>query len=132
MSNDYSGKMVKLARLTSANCVRSAVANAYCVRYYALNPSWVYPIKGFILSPYGSNAVGSEAYKKFRELVIKARKNADLTQAELSSRLKRPQSFVSKYERGERRLDVVEFGEVAHALGIDPIRLLEKLYREMP
>jgi transcriptional regulator with XRE-family HTH domain len=76
--------------------------------------------------------VGDEAYKTFRRLLIEARKSAALTQAELSSRLKRPQSFVSKYERGERRLDVVEFGEVATALGIDPIRLLGKLYRELP
>jgi hypothetical protein len=45
--------------------------------------------------------------------------------------LKRPQSFVSKYERGERRLDVIEFGEVARALGIDPIRILDKFYREI-
>jgi transcriptional regulator with XRE-family HTH domain len=70
------------------------------------------------------------AYKKFRELLVDERQKADLTQAELSSRLKRPQSFVSKYERGERRLDIVEFGEVAHALGIDPIRLLTAFYRE--
>ena len=76
--------------------------------------------------------MGHEAYRAFCKLVIEARKNASLTQAELSSRLKRPQSFVSKYERGERRLDVVEFGEVAHALGIDPVGLLRKLYRRTP
>lgn len=71
----------------------------------------------------------NEAYKAFRDLLIGARKNADLTQSELSVRLKRPQSFVSKYERGERRLDVIEFREVARALGVDPIKLLGKLYR---
>jgi len=71
------------------------------------------------------------AYKKFRELLVEARKAADLTQAELSGRLKRPQSFVSKYERGERRLDVVEFGEVARALNSDPVKLFAKIYREM-
>ena len=71
------------------------------------------------------------AHKKFRELLVGARKAAGLTQAELSQRLNRPQSFVSKYERGERRLDVVEFGEVAKALSVDPVKLLEKFYREM-
>jgi len=76
--------------------------------------------------------VGNEANKKFRELLVDARRRADLTQAQLSSRLKRPQSFVSKYERGERRLDVVEFRDVARALGVDPLRLLGKLYREIP
>ena len=61
---------------------------------------------------------------------MEARKAARLTQAELAARLERPQSFVSKYERGERRLDVVEFGEVARAIGLDPVRFLTKFYRE--
>jgi len=65
-------------------------------------------------------------------LLIEARKGADLTQAELSRRLKRPQSFVSKYERGERRLDVVEFGEVAKALCVDALRFLRRFYSEEP
>jgi transcriptional regulator with XRE-family HTH domain len=73
----------------------------------------------------------SEAQKRFRELFVSARKKADLTQAELSSRLNRPQSFVSKYERGERRLDVIEFREVACALGVNPVQFLAQLYREI-
>ncbi len=73
----------------------------------------------------------NEAQKRFRELLVAARKKAGLTQAELSSRLNRPQSFVSKYERGERRLDVVEFQELAQALRIDPLEFLARLYREI-
>ena len=69
-------------------------------------------------------------YKEFRELLIESRKNANLTQAELSARLGKPQSFVSKYERGERRLDVIEFGEVARALNVDPQLILCKFYKE--
>lgn len=72
----------------------------------------------------------SEAHQRFRECLVSARKAANLTQSQLSGRLRRPQSFVSKYERGERRLDVVEFGDVAKALGIDPIRFLRRFYRE--
>ncbi len=74
--------------------------------------------------------MGNEAYKKFRERLVQARKNARITQVDLATRLRRPQSFVSKYERGERRLDVIEFGDVATALGIDPIRFLRRFYRE--
>jgi transcriptional regulator with XRE-family HTH domain len=70
------------------------------------------------------------AHKKFREMLVRVRKTAGLTQAELSELLDRPQSFVSKYERGERRLDVIEFGEVARALNVDPVFLIEKFYRE--
>jgi len=75
--------------------------------------------------------MGESAYKKLRELLLAARERSELTQAELGIRLKRPQSFVSKYERGERHLDVVEFGEVARALNMDPIALLRKFYREI-
>jgi transcriptional regulator with XRE-family HTH domain len=74
--------------------------------------------------------MADEAYRKFRELLVDVRKTAGMTQAELSQRLNRPQSFVSKYERGERRLDVVEFGAVARALGVDPVKLLTRFYRE--
>jgi transcriptional regulator with XRE-family HTH domain len=45
----------------------------------------------------------------------------------LAEKLGRLQTFVSKYERGERRLDVVEFLDVAHALAIDPYKLLRQL-----
>jgi transcriptional regulator with XRE-family HTH domain len=74
--------------------------------------------------------VGNDAYIKLRKQLVGARREAGLTQAALALCLKRPQSFVSKYERGERRLDLVEFQEVANALGIDPIRFLRRFYSE--
>lgn len=95
-----------------------------------VNPFWVKPGKGFTLASGSSNSVAVDLYKRLRESLVEARKSATLTQAELAARLARPQSFVSKYERGERRLDVVEFGEVARALRIDPLRFLGRLYRE--
>ncbi|WP_104491553.1 helix-turn-helix domain-containing protein [Paracoccus denitrificans] len=49
-----------------------------------------------------------------------ARLDAGLTQTELAERLKRPQSFVAKYENGERRVEVVELVEIATAMGSDP------------
>ena len=57
--------------------------------------------------------------------MIKARKNAGLTQHELARRLKKPQSFVAKYEGGERRLDVVEFLTVCQAIGSDPAKIVK-------
>ena len=67
-------------------------------------------------------------YDRFRELLVKARKHSGLSQAALAKKLSRPQSFVSKYERGERRLDVIEFGEVARALNVDPLEFLRQVY----
>jgi transcriptional regulator with XRE-family HTH domain len=43
-----------------------------------------------------------------------------LSQQELAKRLGRHQQFVSRYETGERRLDVVEFVDIARVLGCDP------------
>jgi hypothetical protein len=45
----------------------------------------------------------------------------------LADPLQKPQSFVSKFERGERRLDVVELLDVAAALGIDPCDVLREI-----
>jgi transcriptional regulator with XRE-family HTH domain len=60
-------------------------------------------------------------------LMVAARKQAGLTQHELARRLKRPQSFVAKYEGGERRIDVVEFVTIVRAIGADPLKLLRDL-----
>ena len=58
-------------------------------------------------------------YETFREMLVVARKAAGLTQLEVAQRLDKPQSFVSKYEHGERRLDFTEFVELADILSID-------------
>ena len=67
----------------------------------------------------------SARHRKFLGLLIEARKRANLTQSSLAVRLRRQQSFVSKFERGERRLDVLEFLEVARALEVDPVEFLK-------
>ena len=77
-----------------------------------------------------TKSVFTEKYNLFRLLLIETRQSKKLTQAQVAKRLQKPQSFVSKYERGERRLDVVEFLEVAKALGATPCELLRKL--ELP
>ena len=51
------------------------------------------------------------------------------TQEEVGQKLGQPKSFVAKYEGGERRLDVVEFMDVASAVGVDPFKLLRELAR---
>ena len=56
-----------------------------------------------------------------------ARREAGVTQMELSRALGKPQSFVSKYESGERRLDVVEFITICEALSIAPTRIIKRL-----
>ena len=73
----------------------------------------------------------SREYESFRALLVEARKKAGLSQAQLARKLSRPQSFVSKFERGERRLDVVEFKAIAEALNVDALRFLRRFYRRI-
>lgn len=65
--------------------------------------------------------------QRLLDLLIGLRKSKRLTQAHLAEKLGRPQSFVAKYEGGERRLDVIEFIEVTQALGADPFAVLTDL-----
>jgi transcriptional regulator with XRE-family HTH domain len=76
-------------------------------------------------------SISSPIYAQFRSLLIEARKRAGLNQADLARRLRKPQSYVSKYETGERRLDLLEFITVARWIGVDPVRILRKLLRLM-
>jgi len=71
--------------------------------------------------------VYTHQYRRLRALLTEARKTAGLTQVELSVQLDRPQSFVSKVERGERRLDVIEFLEMARVLRLDVVAFLHQL-----
>lgn len=68
-------------------------------------------------------------HEHFRELLAEARRGAGLTQVALAKKLGRPQSFVSKFERGERRLDVIEFLDVTRALRVDPAQIIADLER---
>lgn len=63
----------------------------------------------------------------FRDLIKELRIANGLTQAELARRLGVPQSYVSKYETGERRLDVPETAVVCDAIGV-PFSRLVRLY----
>jgi len=71
------------------------------------------------------SSLHSSRYYVFRALMVSAREAAGLTQAQVAERLGKPQSFVSKYERGERRLDFTEFLELADLLGVDIGKFVE-------
>lgn len=58
-----------------------------------------------------------KAYTAFRERLIKARKDAGMTQGEVNERIGKPHSFISKCELGERRVDFVELQMLAKVYG---------------
>ena len=64
-------------------------------------------------------------------LLREAREEANLTQVELAERLKQSQSFVSKCERGERRLDLIQLRTMCQVLGISLTDFVNRLEREL-
>lgn len=63
-------------------------------------------------------------HTQLRKLLTTARKDAKLTQTQLAQRLGRRQAYISRIERGERRIDVVEFLDLAHAIGFNPAKFI--------
>ncbi len=77
-------------------------------------------------------SVYTDAYSTLVDVLVRHRRSSGLTQAELAERLGRPQSFVSKVEQRQRRVDVIEFCAIAHALEVDPAKLFGELLAQIP
>jgi transcriptional regulator with XRE-family HTH domain len=71
--------------------------------------------------------VEAEHYKIVGACLAAARRRANVTQQDLAAKLGKPQSFVSEYERGQRRVDVVELLVISRAVGIDPVDLFAEI-----
>ena len=69
----------------------------------------------------------SSEYERFLQSLRNAREEAGLTQIEAARKLCRPQSFVSKCESGERRVDVVELVQFCRVYGITPGNFLKRV-----
>ncbi len=69
-------------------------------------------------------SLGTPRYKTVIFRLIEARNTAGLTQAEVARKLGKPQSYVAKYEVGERRLDVVEFVDLCSVLNANQHEIL--------
>jgi transcriptional regulator with XRE-family HTH domain len=72
-------------------------------------------------------SIYSEEYQQLCLLLRQLRREAGLTQVEVGERLNEPQSFVSKYESGERRLDVIELRHVAEAIDSSLTAIIARL-----
>lgn len=59
------------------------------------------------------------------------RENAGISQRKLAARLKKPQSFISNYESGRGRIDLVEFLKITAALGVDPVNVFTHIMSEI-
>ena len=79
-----------------------------------------------------SRSAFSPSYDALLRTLKEARRAAGLRQADLAKRLGKPQAFVSKVERGERRIDVIEFIVIARAIGIDEIAVIVNIAGTLP
>ena len=73
---------------------------------------------------------GERPADRLRRRLHEARRARGLRQADLADRLGRPQSFVSNYERGTRRLEVSEFIQIARILALDAAAVVAELAAE--
>lgn len=80
------------------------------------------------MEPYRfSKTIYSPIHEQMLELLLTARKKAGLTQVEAATLLGCRQTFLSKIERGERRLDVIEFIVICRAYRADPSGIIKAL-----
>ena len=75
-------------------------------------------------------SIGTSEQKKLLTLLRKVRLDAGLRQIDLAVKLKQPQSYVSKYESGERRLDLLELQQVCFAVGISLVEFAKRFESE--
>jgi transcriptional regulator with XRE-family HTH domain len=74
-----------------------------------------------------SQTLRSARHEALVALLVEKRKKAGLTQAAVAKKLKRYQSYVATVESGQRRIDVVEFLDLADAIGFDPREAIRRL-----
>ena len=79
-----------------------------------------------------SKSLFSKANEKFVETLISARQGAGLKQSELAEIIGKDQSYVSNIERGQRRVDMLEFYILAKAMKIEPVKLYAKAIQHLP
>jgi transcriptional regulator with XRE-family HTH domain len=75
--------------------------------------------------------LGSARHKILVDFIVSKREAAGLTQAQLAARLGEYQSFVARLESGQRRIDVVEFLELARVLEFDPSKAIRLIGRNV-
>ena len=70
-----------------------------------------------------ARGIHDNRYRWMVEQLVRERKDQGLSQEAVASRLGKPQQYVSRYEVGERRLDMVEFLDAAKALNVDGLKI---------
>lgn len=76
--------------------------------------------------------IHSHRYKKLLKLLREERKARRLTQQAVAERLGKLQGWVSKYENGEREISLLDYLDIASAVGFEPLKLLGRITSKSP
>lgn len=76
--------------------------------------------------------IHSHRYKRLLKLLRDERTTRGLTQQAVAERLGKLQGYVSKYENGEREISLLDYLDIADAVGFEPLKLLSKLGSKSP
>jgi transcriptional regulator with XRE-family HTH domain len=73
--------------------------------------------------------IGTEQHRALIQLLVQKREGAKLRQADIAKRMRQYQSWIARVESGQRRIDVIEFFQLARVIGFDPHKALRKIFR---
>jgi len=79
-----------------------------------------------------SKSLFTEANEGLVEVLVSARQSSGLRQVDVARKLKKDQSYISNIERGQRRVDVLEFYVLARAMNLDPVELFARAIQSFP
>jgi transcriptional regulator with XRE-family HTH domain len=79
-----------------------------------------------------SKSAFTDAHNVLVSALAQTRRDIKLQQVELAAKLGKDQSYISNIERGQRRVDVVEFYAIARAMDVDPIELFAQIVAKFP
>jgi ribosome-binding protein aMBF1 (putative translation factor) len=101
----------------------------------ASNGKLEYPFLGFVvkdaLVEFMEKSLYTPAQERLQALLRQVRLGAGLRQRDLAAKIGQPQSFVSKYEAGERRLDLLELRQICHAVGMHLTDFVERFEKTL-
>lgn len=79
-----------------------------------------------------SKSAFTEAHRILVSALAQTRRDMGVPQVELAALLGKGQSYISNIERGQRRVDVVEFYAIAKAIGLDPVEWFAQIVKDFP
>jgi transcriptional regulator with XRE-family HTH domain len=77
----------------------------------------------------GVDTIVTKRHKRLVEILVAARKSAGVRQAELARRVGKTQTFVTRFEAGQRRIDVIELLALCEIIGIDALKVIRNLLK---